>query len=114
MDAGAIQTLAAVVVAVIRAMVVIHEFMRHQRLIRDVRMTHVRWHGPRRHIQLRPQARTARPGVIVVEKVRLTVEAILALAIGAGSAAQARPFPISDVGWISVVVDPVGIATGIG
>src|SRR5262245_50169123 len=109
MDHGSVETLAAVVVLVVRAMVGVEELVRVERLVGDVGVADVRRHRAGRDIKLGAEARAARPGVVVVKQVRRSIEPVLAIAVVARPAA-AGSGPSAGIGAVAVVGHAVGIA----
>src|SRR3954447_1446891 len=73
------------VVRVVRPLVSVHEFMRHERLICHPRLANEGRHGPRRYIHLRRRA-IVRPrlGVVVVKQILLLLVTDVPLAVPAG------------------------------
>src|SRR4051794_23382799 len=73
------------VVRVVRPLMSVHEFMRHERLICHPSLANERRHGPRRHIHLRRRAIVrAGLGVVVVKQILLLLVTDVPLAVPAG------------------------------
>lgn len=82
MDARAGHSKAAVVITVVGAVMLIHELMRHERLVSDVGVADELRHWTRREIKLSPHPAAVVADVMVVEQVLLGVVAIVAIAQG--------------------------------
>jgi hypothetical protein len=68
-DLGPRQTLATIVVTVVRVVVLVKKLMRHQGLIRDVRVTGVSRYGTRRQVELGTRLRAGGVNIVVIKKV---------------------------------------------